>query len=66
MFCTWLGVRLACMAVAMIENVQRGRCYVAHICVEDRFQGKGVGTTLLAVADQQARANGSHVRFERE
>lgn len=52
--------RLAFRAIPMmgVHEAERDEYYVSNLAVLPRFQGQGIGTRLLAFADEQARRAG--------
>lgn len=54
--------RYACFGCMLSEKVDRGKCYVDHICVHEDARGKGVGKLLMERAEYEGRARNCRVR----
>ncbi|KAK3096858.1 hypothetical protein FSP39_004049 [Pinctada imbricata] len=54
--CDTLG--LCCLGICLSSSVSKGKCYLDHICVDERFRGKGIGKVLMTVGENEARRNG--------
>ncbi|XP_072044642.1 uncharacterized protein [Amphiura filiformis] len=59
----WRTFRFACFSLITDEDVKKGKCYVDHICVDDRARGRGVGKLLLDRADYEARQRQCHTIY---
>ena len=46
------------MNLATKTDIPAGKAYVDHICVLSKFRGKGIGKTLLDMADMDATKRG--------
>jgi len=51
----WPSMRLSYMGCVMEHKSRRGECYIAMICCDAAFRGKGIGKQLMQAAEGLAR-----------
>ena len=54
--------KLSIVADVDEDEVDDGKCYLDHICVDEKFRGKGIGKVLMETADNEARKHGCKVQ----